>query len=461
MQKIDISTIREKASSLITLNDGYLLYQAHVAKNINLLRDSTLNYDFVIEGEFSDVGKTILYVGPTNTHGKCMCMEHGLCKHEICLYFELRDLVNHMLENKDMIKDYESNLKIDRLLNNVYNKQINPAYTQIEILPTIVLGEQKKLFLDAIIDSKKLKVKDIKKFLYSIENNMDYTFNYKTINLSTKALSLRSNQLLNLIKYLESSGNMITLDTDVFDDIYNLFKDSIYVYNGYYSKKYLFTTSDFILKLDVYNMALTIEDTSYEIINSIVNNYIIYKEKIYITPNNVLSIVLEHLKQNGGKITFTKDSYNSFLINVYPYIKDFINGVDYCYDLSIDSYVDYNNNILSIKYKTNIEESLMFIKRTNYLNYLNSFGFNSENNYSISNYNDICDFIEYHLNNLSEYGQIYLSDSAQNIRPEKQKHISFTLKTNGGIVEFLYDENSKQQLQNQISCPLLLSEIFE
>ena len=31
MQKIDISTIRESASSLITLNDGYLLYQSHEA----------------------------------------------------------------------------------------------------------------------------------------------------------------------------------------------------------------------------------------------------------------------------------------------------------------------------------------------------------------------------------------------------------------------------------------------
>ena len=169
MQKIDISTIRESASSLLTLNDGYLLYQAHEAQNINLLRDSTLNYDFVIEGWFKDVGKVVLYVGENNTKGLCQCMEHGLCKHEICLFFELRDRVNEMLENKDLIRDYESNLKVDRLLNSVYNSAIRHAYTQIEVLPTVVLGgDSFKLFLEAIIDSRKLKVKDIKRFLYCI-----------------------------------------------------------------------------------------------------------------------------------------------------------------------------------------------------------------------------------------------------------------------------------------------------
>ena len=64
------------------------------------------------------------------------------------------------------------------MLNSVYNSAIRPAYTQIEVLPTVVMGDSWKLFLDAIIDSKKLKVKDIKRFLYCIENNIDYTFNY-------------------------------------------------------------------------------------------------------------------------------------------------------------------------------------------------------------------------------------------------------------------------------------------
>ena len=51
MQRIDISTIREKTGDLITLNDGYLLYQSHEYDNVLLHHDSTLNYDFVISAK--------------------------------------------------------------------------------------------------------------------------------------------------------------------------------------------------------------------------------------------------------------------------------------------------------------------------------------------------------------------------------------------------------------------------
>lgn len=442
MQKIDISTIRESASSLLTLNDGYLLYQSHEAQNINLLHDSTLNFLFVIEGEFKDVGKVVLYVGDNNTHGSCSCMEHGLCKHEICLYFELRDRVNEMLENKDLIKSYESNLKVDRLLNSVYQSAIKPAYNQIEVLPTVVMSDGWKLFLDAIIDSKKLKVKDIKRFLYSIENNLDYTFNYKTIRICNKSLTLKSNQLIKLIKYLETQTNTISLDLNIFDDIYALYPKEISVYNGYYSKPYEFVVDKFLLNMEVRDMKLSISDTSYEILPSIINDYIFYKEKIYVVKNHTLYIVLDYLKKNNGVVEFNKDSYNSFLINIYPYITEYVSGVDYCYDLSIDSYIDYNDRVLSIKYKSDIEDSIMFIKRTNYINFLNAFGFKSENNYSIDKYDDICEFVEYHLSDLKEYGELYLTDNVSLIKPEAQKHITFNVKVNGGIVEFLYDDST-------------------
>ena len=152
MLKIDISTIREKASSLITLNDGYLLYQAKDYSNDTLLHDSTLNYDFVIEATFKDVGRVTLYVGD-KAKGNCKCMEKGLCKHEVALYFELRDKVNELISNKDEMLKYESSLKVDRLLNSVYQASILPTTNSIEVLPTVVIDSPIKLFLDAIIDA--------------------------------------------------------------------------------------------------------------------------------------------------------------------------------------------------------------------------------------------------------------------------------------------------------------------
>ncbi len=441
MDKIDISTIREKATSLITLNDGYLLYQAHAATDINLLQDKSLNYLFVIEGKFNDVGVVRLYVGDLNTHGNCSCMEKGLCKHEVCLYFELRDKVNQILENKELRYSYESNIKVDRFINLVYNNLVNPVYQNLEIYPTLVLDSEYKLFLDVVINGKKLKVKDIKKFINAVLNDEEYTFNYDTIKLSTKSFSERSNKLLNIVKYLEIITNQIKLDTSIFDLIYELYNDEMFVYNGYYSKLYEFVTNEFPLKMNVDNNKLKIDDISYNILQSTDYDYVIYKEKIYVIKNHTLYIMLDYLKKNEGLLEFSKDSYNSFLVNVYPYVKEYIDGVEYCYDLTIESYLDYNDRTLKITFKSNIDDDILNVGKTNYLTLLNNYGFNENNDYSIKDFDMMCEFISYHLEDLSHFGKVYLSDNVSKIKSVKQEHLSFKLTTNGGVVDFIYDDS--------------------
>ncbi|MGM9970858.1 MAG: SNF2-related protein [Anaeroplasmataceae bacterium] len=441
MLKIDIAQIRESASSLVALNDGYGLYQNKKCQNVRIVHDSTLSYDFIIEGEFFDVGRITLYYG-NNTIGNCSCHEKGLCKHEVCLFFLLKDKINDMFSNKEEMEKYESNLKVDKLLSNVYNSSIINGYNNVEIYPTVTFEGGIGLFLDAIIDGRKMKVKDIKKFLYAIRTKSDYTFNFKTIKLGVNVLSDKSNRLINLIKYLDSSINTIKLDLSLFDDIYALYSDMIYVYNGYYSKPYYFTNDDFILKLLVNNNKLTISDTDYKLIESVNNYYIFYKEKIYVNNNHTLHLVLEYLKENNGEIIFNKDNYNSFLINIYPYIKEYVNGVEYCFDLSIESYIDYKDKKLSIKYKTDIEDDYMFINRTNYLALIEKYGFSRENGYIIDNYDTICDFLTKGIIELEKYGFVYLSDNAKGIKIRNMKKLNFNLSLDGGIVNFIYDNTT-------------------
>lgn len=442
MDKIDISTIRGKAASLITLNDGYLLYQAHAAKNINLLQDKSLNYSFVIEGEFSDVGTIKLYVGDLNTHGNCSCMEKGLCKHEVCLYFELRDRINQILDNKELRYSYETNIKVDRFINVIYNNLLNPYYENLEIYPTLVLDSEYKLFLDVIINGKKIKIKDIKKFINAILNNEEYTFNFDTIKLDVKSFSERSNKLINIIKYLDIFGNQIKLDPKLFDLIYTLYDKEIYVYNGYYSKPYEFVLDEFPIKINVYDNKLKIEDISYDLIASTNYDYVIYKEKIYVVKNHTLFIMLDYLKKNSSTIEFNKKSYNSFLVNVYPYVKDYIFGVEYCYDLSIDTYLDYENNSLKIKYQSDIDDDLLNVGKDNYLKLLNKFGFNDKNDYTLKDFDMMCEFITYHLPLLEAYGSVHISDNVSKIKSVKQGHLSFRLVRNGGVVDFIYDDSN-------------------
>lgn len=449
MLKIDIAQIRQSSSSLIALNDGYLLYQQNACSDVKLIHDSTLNYDFIVEGHFNDVGKVTLYYGDIKK-GNCSCMEKGLCKHEICLFFHLKDMLNDMFSNKEELLKYESNLKVDKLLNTVYNSAIIEGYNNIEIEPTIAFTDEIGLFLDAIIDGRRMKVKDIKKFLFAMRNKEDYTFNYKSIRLGTNAVTNRSNKLLNLVKYLESSVNTIKIDLSLFDDIYKLYPDSIYVYNGYYSKPYSFVSDKFILPLDVSNMTLRISDIDYKLISSTKNDYIFYKEKIYVTNNHTLYLVLDYLKENNGEIVFTKENYNSFLINIYPYIKEYVNGVEYCFDLSIETYIDYKNRTLSIKYKTDIEDSYMFINRTNYLSLLSKNGFTKENGYSITKFDDICSFLQHGIESLEEYGPVLLSEECSMLKISSMKKLSFNLHLDGGIVNLIYDSDYTLDDMNKI-----------
>ncbi len=452
MFKIDISQIRQNASSLVALNDGYLLYQNNACKNVRLLHDSTLNYDFIIEGEFENVGVVTLYHGK-NTRGNCGCMEKGLCKHEVCLFFLLKDKINELSSNKEEMEKYESNLKVDKLLNTVYNSSIIEVYNNIEIIPTISFEDEIGLFLDAIIDNRKMKVKDMKRFFHALNYKEEYTFNFKTIRLGYNVVSKRSNRLLNLVKYLDSNINTIKLDLSLFDDIYDLYNDYIYVYNGYYSKPYNFTLEKFILDIYINNLKASINDTDYKIISSVNNDYIFYKEKIYVTKNHTLILVLEYLKDNK-EIIFNKESYNSFLINIYPYIKDYVIGVDYCFNIDIDTYIDYKEKKLLLSYKTNIEENNMFIKRTNYINYINNLGFKRENGFSITKYDDICDFLRNSLLELEKYGPVYLSEDAKNIKIIDMKKINFNLHLDGSIVNFIYDSSSYSldDLNKMILC---------
>ena len=440
MQRIDISTIREKTGDLITLNDGYLLYQSHEYDNVLLHHDSTLNYDFVISANFKDVGEVTLYVA-NESKGNCSCVKKTLCKHEVCLYFLLRDKVNEIMQDTNEMSKYETSLKVDRMLNSVYNASIS-VNSMIEVKPTLVLESEKKLFLDVYYEGNKYKVKDIKGFFNAYNNESVYTFNYKNINLLNKSFSYRSKKLLNMLEKYESNANYILFDSNVFDDIYELYSDEIYVYNGYYSKPYVFTTDDFALKINITKSEMNISDTDYIAFSSIKNDYIIYKEKIYVINNHNLYIVLDYLKQNNGAISFNKESYRSFLVNVYSYIKDYVSGVDYCYNLDIDTYLDYKDGVLRLTYKTDIEDNLMFIKRTNYLNYLEKLGFN---NNILSNFDNICHFVEYEMNNLKEYGALYLTDNVLDIKISKQKRPDFNFKIVGGVVEFIYnaDEYSK------------------
>lgn len=436
MFKIEISTIRKFASDLITLNDGYLLYQQGKVKNAKMIHDVTKNYNYIISGDVEDEREITLYVSADECKGSCKC-HNQLCKHEVALFFVLRDMVNKMMENEEELKLYESTFNVDNLFSNVYKSLTKKVDSKISIFPIINLVDNPSLFLDVYVNNSRLKVKNIGEFLNAVLKNENYFLKNKYLNVGFSSLDETSQTLINLIRNAKiTSLNSVELYYPLIDDLYKLYKDSIYVFNGYYSLEYKFDISPFPLLIKATDKGLVIDETTYQIIKGSENIYIFYKEKIYVSSNKVLGIVLDYLKENQY-LSFNTESYNSFLINIYPYIKENVVGIDYFYQSNIDTTLDFISGALSLNYNSDIDDSLMFIKRDNYINFIESLGFNKDNDYKIRSINQICDILENKLDKFKDYGSLYLTKSAQDIKIKKMPMINFSLHLDGGIFSII------------------------
>lgn len=442
MYKIEISDIRKQAYDLITLNEGYLIYQQNKVKDARLVHDATKNYDYIVTADVEGAGEITLYVKKDSAKGTCLCKDH-LCKHEIALFFVLRDMVVHIMQNKDELKMYEDTGNIDSIVKDIYKKTLINKYNKLKILPTIDLEDfDSKLFLDLKLDDMRVKVKNISDFIFNVTNSNEAFFKNKYINVGLDNFEEKSRTFFNLIRNLKVTGiNTLELKYPLMDDIYNLYNEYLYVFNGYSTVRYDFCLDNFPLTIKLINKELRINDRSYKIIEGSKYIYIFYNEKIYVSSNKVLGIILNYLKEKNS-ISFNKNTYDTFLINIYPYIKEYVDGVDYCYNLNIDTFLDYDGINLILNYKTDIESD-SFIKKSNYLNLIESIGFINDGKYKLKGISNICEFLENDLDKLKLYGEIFLNDNVKNIKIKNMPKISFSLKLEGGLLSLLSDYKDK------------------
>ncbi len=450
MLKIDIAMIRKNANSLVALNEGYVLYQNKQYKNINLKKDTSMNYDFVIEGNVDDIDNISLFVGDT-VRGKCDCNLKGLCKHEICLFFVLRDKLNEISNNAEEINKLELGLKADKYLSSIYRSTMVSSLESMKLIPTVYYNEQLMLSLEIVVENRKYKIKDTKEFIRSYFQREEYDFDGLKLKIGPNNFDNTSKEFISILKYLDIvDTDKILLDNNMIDEIYKLYNESILFNNGYYTREYYFTLEHPNLKFYIEDMTLYLENReNYLLLASTEHQYIFYKNNIHVLNNKYeYYLTLKHLK-NNNKIEFDTEGYNNFLVNVYPYIKDEVIDIPYCFDLDINSYIDYSFNKLKVAYKTNIEENIMFIKRDNYLKLLSKFKLTKENNYTIYEFDKICDFVKYAIKELECYGKVYISEDVKNIKINKMKPINLNLKLEGGIISILYDEKTYSNLETE------------
>ena len=114
MAKIEISTIRQAAASLVELNEGYILYQHQDFEDFEfeIIKIPTLS--FIVSAIFDDKRVTLHYAHEAK--GDCTCHLNGLCRHEVCLFFVLRDKLNEIFKDKKSEEDFFNNAKQDELM---------------------------------------------------------------------------------------------------------------------------------------------------------------------------------------------------------------------------------------------------------------------------------------------------------------------------------------------------------
>ena len=168
MAKIEISTIRQAAASLVELNEGYILYQHQDFEDFEfeIIKIPTLS--FIASAIFDDKRVTLHYAHEAK--GDCTCHLNGLCRHEVCLFFVLRDKLNEIFKDKKSEEDFFNNAKQDELMQELMEINITRCVNSYHLMPIIsIVGSKILLAFELESENEEIRINDVPAFLAADE----------------------------------------------------------------------------------------------------------------------------------------------------------------------------------------------------------------------------------------------------------------------------------------------------
>lgn len=446
MAKIEISTIRESAASIQTLNDGYLLYQKkqYSSFEFEIIRIPTLK--FIVSASFEGVVTTLTYTN--KAVGNCQCNLKGLCKHEICLFFLLRDKLNEIFKDKQSEENFFAEAKQDELMQDLMEINITRNVYSYCILPVIsYLSNKLYLSFRFYVRNHHSLITNIEKFLLDVELKNTIVSNNEKYNLDYKYFDYKSQKLLDLC-YLNRKAMTIELEQTLVDNemmtfIYSIYKDSIFYNIDYITREISFKEEMPNVKILIEGNRLSLNNLNFQIVKTHSKTFVFTSQNCYVISgeHKIFATLLDMLLSLKS-IDLNKNNYEILMNNIYPIYHDFFSTREtpIIKEIKIDTYLDYQNHQLKLKYKGNFKDEKFYLIKKNYKLLIKGLGFNKSNDYTISNFDEICDVLNQQVDLLKEYGNVYLSENVSKLKFKKLNSTKMKLNIDGPKITLSFED---------------------
>lgn len=456
MAKIEISTIRQFAANLVELNEGHLLYQNKKYEDFNFEINKIPTLSFKASAFFD--GKKVSLVYSNEAKGDCSCNLKGLCRHEVCLFFILRDKLNETFKDKQSELEFFNNARQDEFMQELMEINISRSVEEYYIYPIIsILGKKILLSFEFETKTNNIRINNILDFLDMIEDKKEYEINKTNYQLDYKYFSASSQKLLDLC-YLNRHAmkcelNYTEINNEFMTFIYSIYKEEIYYSYNSYMKKIKFKEEFPPVKIIVDEKKLSLNNLNCQIIMTHSKTFVFMSDYCYVISgyDKIYAKLLNTLVDEKT-LDLNDNNFEIFLNNIYPLYSKQITYLNYKAreEIQIDTYFDYENGKMKIKYEGDFKDDTFYLKKKNYKILIKTLGFTKANDYKINDFDMICDIINNKLDLFKSFGNVYLSQSITNLKFVKMSSQKLNFKMKDSIISLSLDgmKFSPRELQN-------------
>lgn len=460
MAKIEISTIREHAYNLVELNEGYILYQNKDYEELEfeIIKIPTLS--FIVSAVFKDNKVTLHYSNKVD--GDCSCNLNGLCRHEVCLFFILKDKLNEIFKDKKSEEEFFINARQDEFMQELMEINITRSVYLYDIVPIIsIVGKDIHLAFEFNCQNSIKRINDVPTFLSLVETKHSLEINNNRYLLDYKYATPQTQKFLDLC-FLNVHAMRLELEETIINSefmtfIYSIYKDSIYYSYNSYMKKIEFKEELPPIKIIVDNKRLSLNNLNFQLIKTHSKAFVFMSDYCYVIggADKLFQSLLYNLLDTKS-LDLNDNNFEIFLNNIYPLYSKQISYLDYhpSKEIKIDTYFDYKNKTLSLKYVGDFKDDIFYLKKKNYKLLIRNLGFTKSNNYTISDFDLICDIINNRLDIFKEYGDVYLSKNIKDLKFVRLNSQKLNLKLTDSIISLSFDgmSFSPKELKDILIC---------
>lgn len=460
MSKIEISEIRKSADSLKELNEGYKLYQAQDYEEFEfeIVRIPTLS--FVVSAIFHDERVTLTYGIGKDVKGDCFCnLKNGLCMHEICLFFCLRDKLNTLFKDKESEAQFYDSARQDEFMQDLMEINIQRNVFEYIIRPILFFREDRLcLKLEFNCRDSKYDIKNLPAFLNMLDKKGVLTIGNKKFTIEYKYFDAESRQVIDMLYLTRDSLhllndisedskdrldlNVTSISTEILNVMHGISLRHIYYNNGIYEMKESFSESAPKIKLLLDDKKLTLSNNDFKIVITKSNSYVFEQDTIYVLQSSdlMLASLLNFLVEKKT-LDLNKNNREIFLNNFYPLYKDLISTFenDKRNEIKINTYLTYEKGSLKLHYDGDFKDDTFYLKKKNYKLLVRNLGFLKTNDYKINDFDTICDILNTKLDLFKEYGDLFTDEAIKNQKFYKMNSNKLKFHLTGSIITLTFE----------------------